>query len=216
MRDELHSLLSNLSRSQEAEIQKLILSCDCPSKISSPDLSTAIDEYQKILNTLNHSERIKVENDETTNKKIIEVHNKSALNDIHHISNYVMHCDLGFPDFYPSNTSYCNEKKNSCLNLEMDLVDQEAKILRNEKVIEVLKLKGFPCIIRACQSLEAHMSKLKSDEKKVVEEFLKILLKHKQAYNDHMNVLEVNQGKLESVSEKIKKIHHENCKCKEK
>lgn len=173
-----------------------------------------MNKYQEIITKVNNSEKRKELSNDVKNKKFAEIGPNIASKDVKELISLIMECDLGYPDYYPSNESFWNEKDNSCLNLVMDLADQEAKVWRNKNHIDVINSEGVRCIANGGTKLRKLMNDLKEDEKKLVGLLEDELYKFQLVYNDHLTVLQDEAEKLVVVNKQIKKIYGNNCKCK--
>lgn len=191
--------------------------CECPAKVFSSNLSAAIDELQKLSDILTQSEQNKTLHHDIVKKKAIENQKINFTSkDVKYMCKNIVYCDLGYPNYYLSNSSFWSEKNNSCLNLEMDLVDQGTKIWRNDIVFKILIRESISCVSDVREMLQERLVDLKSDEKKLIEEFLEVSLKLKETCSRHMDNVDAITLKLIGIHNKMKIIHDESCKCKNK
>lgn len=188
-------------------------SCECPLEFSAD--STLIEDYSNLFMSSFRAEFEVSDNNVKFDDKLNETEAKLNRTELTEMFRSGYNCVYEVSVLYFLYKPHYEESK-LCLNLEMDLTNQDLIIWRKPKVIQEYKQIVFPCLERSKKALETHLNDLSASEKEIIEEVVEGMKSLENVCNDFMKNLEENLGKYKEFNEKMKKLNEEKCSCGKK
>lgn len=204
--------LGNFRPKLQKRIDDKLKSCECPSEKTSPEILKLNEEYRKALNISKICYDGIMDSYNELHKKMEKTYSNASQSFRKIFFERRFSCILKVEEI-----DYLNEfmaKNDSCLNLELDLADQEVQSWFKYLVVDNYKKNGIPCWEESKKTINERIENGKSEDKKFYEELLESLKNLEQKSNENLKIQEETFDKIKEINQKMKKVYEENCQCK--
>lgn len=189
----------------------IVQKCDCKSmdKIEFPQ--NLQDDYENIIKIPRNSEEVITKNYHEIVKKMSEASKKFNQSDIKMDLIKIFRASMIITSV--THKYFKNEYFDSCMNIEVILMDHEVRIWTALRLIWDIKKSTLDAKeIEA--KLEDKLKKLNDDEKIYLENVKETFFEIQKLHEEHVKLLEEFLEKFKKNNEEFKKVHDEKCFCK--